>query len=212
MNASDQAEVCSLVKEHFSKATDGDALLVWDAVKGYDLADARHALIQHRKERGAAAWRPDINRVKGLAHGRYRERGRVRLGSLRIVDEIRQMSPGKYPPDMADIAVILEHFGRAWGDVEADAQEGVGRTAMRVYILAACRRALGECGVSEAEADAEARTIVGLEPGEKVMRVRLFRDMPEAGQTAWDATKALARAEFSGESVSAPAAPASSPV
>jgi hypothetical protein len=123
---------------------------------------------------------------------------------LRIVDEIRRTAPMTYPPEMGDIHVILEHFGRTWAAVEADpkagAHDAAGRVAMRVYVLSACRRALSECGVSAAAADAEARTLVGLEPGERVMRVRMFRDMPPPpGQTAWDATKAVARAEFGRE-------------
>jgi hypothetical protein len=200
MNATDQKEVLALVREHFGGATDGDGPLIWDAVKGYDLADARHALVQHRTELGSKAYRPDITRVKGIAHGRYRDRCRQRAGSLRIVDEIRRLAPMTYPPDMGDIPVILAHFGRTWAAVEADPKAGAndapGRVAVRVYVLSACRRALAECGVSDAEADAEARSIVGLDPGERVMRVRLFGDMPPPGQTAWDATKALAKAEF----------------
>ena len=200
MNASDQTDVFLLVKEHFTSASEGDALLVWEAVKGYDLDDARAALVQHRTELGTRAWRPDINRVRGIAHSRYRERRRVRLGNLRAVDEIRRQNPAAYPPDMGDIPVILAHFGNTWATVEADPKAGehdaAGRVAVRVYVLSACRRALAECGVSEADADAEARTIVGLEPGEKVIRVRLFQDMPPPGQTAWDAMKALAQAEY----------------
>jgi len=203
MNASDQKEVLALVREHFSGATDGDGPLIWNAVKGYDLADVRLALVQHRTELGSKAYRPDINRVKGIAHGRYRDRCRKRAGNLRIVDEIRQAAPLKYPPDMGDIPVILAHFGSTWADVEADpkagAHDAAGRIAVRVYVLAACRRALVELGVSPAEADAEARTIVGLSPGERVMRVRMFREMPADGQSAWNATKELARAEYGQE-------------
>jgi hypothetical protein len=196
MNATDQKEVLALVREHFSGATDGDGPLVWNAVKGYDLADVRNALEQHRTEQGSNAWRPDINRVKALACNRWRDRYRDRQDALRIVDLIRRQNPTAYPPDVGDIPAVLAYFGRAWADVEADAADGPGRVAARVYILAHCRRALTELGISPAEADAEARTIVVLEPGERVMRVRLFQEMPLPGQTAWDATKALAKAEL----------------
>jgi hypothetical protein len=196
MNASDQKEVCRLS----ASISRGDGRRrPADLERGQGLRPRGRPARPRGAPHGAGqqgVWRPDINRVKALACNRWRDRYRDRQDALRIVDLIRRDNPAAYPPDVGDIPAVLGYFGRAWADVEADAADGPGRVAARVYILAHCRRALTELGISPAEADAEARTIVGLEPGERVMRVRLFQEMPPPGQTAWDATKALARAEF----------------
>src|SRR4051812_824743 len=90
MESTQEVNILCLVREHFSKATDGDGQLVWGDVKGFGFEDAKPAIIEHRREKGAQAWRPDPRRVKALAATYFRDRQRERWDSETLIGYLRR--------------------------------------------------------------------------------------------------------------------------
>ena len=185
------------VSEHFSKSTDADCRIVWEDVKGYGFEDAERAITEHRREKGAQAWRPDPRRIKSLAASYYRERQRTRWNAVRTVDHLRRENPSaELLAGLPDLEAIEAHFTHAWGLVEHESEpDSIGRNAARAFILLGARHVFEEIGVERAEADRRARECVDLMPGEKIPHRALFKPLPGPPPTSWEARKQLAIAE-----------------
>jgi hypothetical protein len=195
MEADCEVNILCLVKEHFSKATDGDGKLVWEDVKGYGYEDARRAIIEHRREKGSQAWRPDLGRVKALASTYFRDRRRDRWNNCRVVDYHRQNDKTGILHELPDLEAVEAHFTNCWADVE-QRTEGFGRDIARAYILNGARMAFRELGLVEAEVERRSRECVNLKPTEKIPRKALFQPMPSEPKDSFEALKALAVAEL----------------
>lgn len=195
MLLSEKADILAIVKSHFSKATDGDGELMWEQLKGFEFMDSKRAIEAHRIEKGERAWRPDLKRVVFLAAS-YRN-DRRKAVKERIVDfirrEARRSGDDRFGPSEDDKTVLMLHFGEAW-QLTSDVADDDGRNAARAYILLHARMAFGEIGMSLEDAEAHARDCVGLQPGEKIMKAKMFKPMPEVPKS-YDALKALAVAE-----------------
>lgn len=190
--------VMGAVLEHFHKATDADARITWDDVKGYGYEDAQRAIEEHRREKGSQAWRPDPRRIKALAASYYRERQRDRWDAERTIDYLRrQPESARMLHGLPDAEAIEAHYTTAWGMVESSTEEGIGRNVARSYILGGARQAFVQIGLNDAEAERRARECVELSPGEKIPRSPLFREPPKP-QTAWNTMKELAAVEHGG--------------
>lgn len=194
MEASQEINVLCLVKEHFSKATDGDGKLVWDDVKGYGFEDARKAIVEHRREKGERAWRPDPRRIKALASSYFRDRQRERWDSETVIGFLRRNDKTGLLQGLPDAEAIEAHYSSAWEGMTVD--DGIGKNVARSYILNGARLAFGEIGMEKSEADRRARQCVGLKEGERIPRRSLFQPEPEKPKTSHEALKELAVAEF----------------
>lgn len=190
----DAEGVCLLVKEHFSKATQADARLCWEVVKGYSRQDAEQAVREHRLEKGAAAWRPDPRRIGALAAKFYNERMPRRLEE-RAVDVIRKFDPLTYD-GMDAVTILQHHFSEAWERVKETADTDRGRNGMRAMILGHARSAFRQEGLADAGADTEARACVELNPGERIILPSLLKS-PEkgGGSSSWEQLQKLAVAD-----------------
>jgi hypothetical protein len=202
-----KTDVFRLIKEHFSKATDGDGPLVWDSVKGLDYRDAERAIKEHRREKGAQAWRPDINRISFLAHTYHRDRQHSKFKTERIVDAVRRYALNHgdtrfevkaYATDrdqlQDDVRVLMVHFTDSWAQVQAsELATPFGKQGARAYLLNHARRAFTEIGMSERDVEEYARNCVGLEPGEVLNLRSVFKGYDEVNEPpmSHEAIKAL---------------------
>src|SRR5205085_11775477 len=125
MDLAQQVNILCLVREHFSKATDGDGTLVWEDVKGYAFDDARRAIVEHRREKGGQAWRPDPRRIKALAATFFNERRRSDY-AFRNIDAIRRADKDGSLRDLSDERAILTHYRRCWEAVKASGADEIG--------------------------------------------------------------------------------------
>jgi len=195
MSEDEKAVIFRLVKDHFSKATDSDALLVWGAVRGYDRRDAVRAVEEHRLEKGTDAWRPDVRRVKAIAHGYHVHRRRESHEAQRVVDYLRrQPESAELLHGLPDPEAVEAYFTSVWGEMEAADVDDAGRTAMRRLVYANAREAFAEVGLGRDESDRRARDCVGLLPGEVIPRVAPFQALPGPPPSSWDARRQLAAA------------------
>jgi hypothetical protein len=179
MEASKQAEIFALVRSHFSKATDGDAAMVWEDVKHLSFDEASHAIRDHRREKGSQAWRPDPSRIKAIGYGLHRSRIQAQRRDERIIDGVRRMDRQRYH-DMPDAAVLADHFAKAWFAVcngAADSQgefiepcnDELGRASARSLIYYHALTSAREIGIGDVDAAEFARGCVGLDEGESIM-------------------------------------------
>lgn len=196
MESSQQTNVLCLVRENFSKATDEDGRLVWDRVKGYGFDDAREAIREHRVEKGAQAWRPDIRRIASIAAARHNGRMRDRHAARPVHKQIAQDRP-----DLADLDAasrVVTFFEEAWEHAKEAAAPDLAWAA-RAMIFAHCRRALQEANVEDA--DVLARATVEAGPGERLAETvsQAILNRPKAPDTSsFSALKQLAVAEHGG--------------
>jgi hypothetical protein len=195
VEAVEKPNVLILVRDHFSKATDSDGLLVWEDCKGYGFEDAERAIVEHRREKGSQAYRPDPRRIKSLAASYHHDRQRTRWNKERTIDLLRREQPSaEYLHGLPDMEAIEMHFTHAWGMVEAATESAsIGQNAARSFILLGAREAFTQIGLTDAEADRRARECVDLKPGEKIPRKPLFKEM-EQPDTSWEARQKLAAA------------------
>jgi hypothetical protein len=193
MMLNDKPAILGLLKDCFSKATDGDGQLVWDDVKGYALADAERAIKEHRREKGAQAWRPDINRIRSLAAMYHNNRARDNFRQTRVVDDIRRAFP-QGTHNVPDCVVIVNYFASAWLELQQSGATEHGRESVRALIMNHCRNALTQVGIIPTDADEQAREVVELAPGEKIVKRSIFKPIPEP-QEKWEAVKALSAVE-----------------
>lgn len=197
MYENDKLTLMVTLKEHFSKATDGDAELMWQDLRTYDLPDARKAIEEHRREKGAQAWRPDLKRLRQLAAQYRNERKRTSYANERVIDGVRRdagMSGDTRYVGMGDVAALTLHFVGAWDRVREDADNDQGRTSIRALIFNHAKRGFTEVGLTATEAEELARDCVGIAKGEKIITRAVFRS-PEEPQTSWEAIQAIAREE-----------------
>jgi hypothetical protein len=190
MDANDEQKFPGLLRQHFNGASAGDAKLVWDAVKGYSFDDAERAIIEHRKERGASAYRPDVKRIGALCAGYYRSRKSIARGLVKVVDELRQLDRIGYT-GVSDIEVINTHFKRTWRELSQSNADPKGIAIMRAYMMSAARAAIYELGYSASEADDAAHDLVGLQPGEKIPRAGMW-NVKYSAKSSFEALKDLA--------------------
>ena len=185
----DCPEGAAAVKGHFSKATEEDALLVWDLVKGYSREDAHRAVKEHRLEKGSAAYRPDPRRIGTLAASFYRSRRPVGT-SERMLDFVVRQDPLTYKG--MDPLVVLQHYYReCWNRVrEGDAAER-GKAGARSLILNSARSAFRQEGLDDDAAEVEARAAVELADGERICRPAIFRTMPGPSDSSAEKARAM---------------------
>lgn len=200
MLLSEKGFILTLVKEHFHKATDGDGSLVWESVKGLDIQDAEKAIVDHRLEKGAVAYRPDVRRISQLGHANRNERLRQNYRHEKVVEfvqrQARQNGDSRFEGE--PVAALLLHFSEAWGVVKD--QQGTseyGTTGARAYILSHARKAFTEIGMDEKAAIDHARQCVELAAGETITMNPLFKGQEDVmqPQKPFDAIKQLATAE-----------------
>lgn len=173
----DEAEVCSILKDHFPKATDSDASLVWDRVKGYGLPDARSAIEKHRLERGSIIGRPDVARIVTLAAAAY--------NAGRPVHRERTIREAVIGHSTNPIGDLMSHFAKAWELVKRDCSDPRGRAGARALILRHASMAFQQEGLSADEAEREARCIVELAEGERIITGAVFKSHePPANKSA----------------------------
>lgn len=196
MYDNDKLTLMVTLKEHFSKATDGDAELMWQDLRGYDLADAKRAIEEHRREKGAQAWRPDLKRLRQLAAEFRNARRRNTYANERIIDVVRRAAGMKGDTryaGMGDVPALTLHFAGAWERVKEDAQDDRGRYFIRAMIFSHAMRGFSEVGLTDTEAEEVARECVDLAKGEKIIRQSLFK-ASEQPPTSFEAMKQIAKA------------------
>jgi hypothetical protein len=159
------------MKEHFNKATDGDGEILWADLKFYDLADAKRAIEEHRREKGAQAWRPDPARVKSLAAKYRNDRRRANYADERIIDSVRKTAVINGDTSLCgdDVAGLTLHFSRCWAETKKKANTDHGRNSIRALIFNHAKHGFGEVGLSQSEAEGLARDCVELANGERIM-------------------------------------------
>ena len=197
MYENDRLTLMVALKEHFSKATDGDAELMWQDLRGYDLADAKKAIEEHRREKGAQAWRPDLKRVRQLAAGFRNAKRRSNYANERIIDGVRREAGMKGDTrfvGVPDVAALTTHFAGAWDRVKEDADNEQGRTSIRALIFNHAKRGFAEVGMTDTEAEELARECVDIARGERIVTRSVLKS-PEPAPTSWDAIKSLALVE-----------------
>lgn len=91
----------------------------------------------------------------------------------RIVDGLRRLARTQWGiadyESLNDQSVIIEHYGKCWSSLSASDIEDLGKRSMRAVMYEAARTALTEIGLPDDEAEALAREIVGVGPGERIM-------------------------------------------
>lgn len=200
MEAKHEAEIMALVKEHFSSATDGDAKLIWQDVRGLAFDDAHRAVIEHRREKSDNPWRPNIERIKVIAFGHHRNRRREISAEVRTIDYIRREKlPGCECAEGRD--AIMMHFGTAWAGVCQSNADPRGKVLAQAFILSHCRTSLRQIGISEKEADDIARDCVDLRSGQKINSIGIFNVEYLGSRESHEEIKKLAYAVRDCESV-----------
>lgn len=196
MESKHAEEIMAMVKTHFSKATDGDAQLVWEDVRGCDFDDAHKAILAHRREKSAQPWRPDIQRIKVLAFNAMHTRRQAASKQIRVIDFIRQIDRGVCDMEAKD--AIIHHFAKSWATVEAgnprkgnEPFDPRGVLIARAYIRAHCRQALIEVETEKDEAETIASDCIGLQPNEKLKSAGIF-GVDYQPNTSWEELKKLA--------------------
>lgn len=195
MNANDNLGVALKIREHFSKATDGDCNLIWEDVKGYELADAKKAIEEHHREKGAQAWRPDPKRIKQLCAGYRNARLRAQSKEEKVVDWLKRTarkSGDSRFEGLGDVAALMLHFSECWTDVAAQDVDERGRQGIRAMILNHATRAFGEVGLSDDEAAEMARGIVELKDGQRIMLSSVLKSPELPDTSSFTALKQLA--------------------
>ena len=184
-----------MLKEHFHKSTDADCAVVWDQVKGLDFdRDVKHAITEHRLEKGASAFRPDPRRIRYIAYSSFNTRQRNAAVKEKIVDSIRKRDLIRWDGEPA-VRIIQTHFSEAWDTVKAGDASEYGKQIARAYIFRDAITAFREIDMSDKNAEAEARDCVELKSGERIKPHRtMFNKLPEL-QTSWEALKRLAISE-----------------
>ncbi len=197
MYESDKLTLMVSMREHFNKATDGDGEILWMDLRGYDLADAKKAIEEHRREKGAQAWRPDPKRVKQLAAEYRNTRRRKNYANERIIDGVRRdagMNGDQRYVDVGDVPALLLHFADAWNVVKAQADTDHGRMSIRALIFNHAKRGFAEVGLSDTEAEEMARDCVELSKGERIVTKHVFKTPEPSGTSSWESLKELAKA------------------
>lgn len=180
----DQSKIVAAMREHFSKATDGDASLLWEEVKGESAADAQKAIKEHRMEKGAQAYRPDIRRVRSLATSYRLTRQRANSKEQKIIDWLRLGSKASEYRGMDRVATLTLHFGDCWRILEGDKSiDDYGRQMSRAFILSHARHGFVEIGLSAEDAESCAREAVCLSPGESIKGGKMFRTVSEPAKS-----------------------------
>lgn len=198
-----KVKILALVKDHFSKATDSDGLIVWDDVKGYGYDDARRAIEDHRREKGSMAYRPDPRRVRALAATYHRERVRKASARVRVIDWIRREDDHRATlHDLADAEAIVAKYRMAYDNLVASECDPIGFGIARAYIRSHAAAALREIGVPDADVIRDSGFCAGLEPGERLPRLVCERggtakpfqsdEPPPPSQQPYQALRALA--------------------
>jgi hypothetical protein len=196
MSEDDKVMILRLVKDHFHKATDSDALLVWAYLRGFDRCDAVRAIEEHRIEKGAYVSRPDLRRVKQIAHGYYLHRRGESHAAQRVVDYFRRHpDSAELLHGLPDAEAVEAHYTLVWSELATADVNDTGRKAMRFLAYANARHAFSELGLDRDESDRRARDCVGLLPGETIPRVAPFHALPGPPPSSWDARRQLAAAE-----------------
>lgn len=194
------------LKNNFSKATDADAEMVWNDIRGVEFDDAHRAIIEHRREKGSQAWRPDPRRIKYLAYAALNDRRRAKSSELKIVDFIRRGDPANPTPSdyssVSDRDAITDHFSAAWAAVATRIPDGsgdispAGTVIARAYILNHCRVALTEIRMGLDDADTLARECVDLKKGQRIPSAGVFRKVPSASGEEFKSFDAITRLAY----------------
>ena len=195
MRDQDRDKVIETLRLHFTSVTDGDAELLWQQVRGQELADVIRALQEHRLDCGRSAYRPDIRIVHAKAMGYRQAKHKKHSTQQKTVSWIR--NPGAVvkrdckfgcchnptipnPAEhhgVADATVIYTHYSNTWAELAENGDvDDYGKEMARAFILAHCRNALMEIG--SPHADAMARDAVGLDAGESITGGKMFRKPP----------------------------------
>ncbi len=167
---SDRERLIGLLRIHFTAASEGDLLLAWKDLRRFALNIAECAIEEHRRERGAAAWRPDLNRLKSLAWEKHSAKKREEAKHERIIDFCRK----SYAADHAfyglnDRAYLTLHFRRSWEAVQMNpTADAKSKQQVRALIMNHATTAFEELGDTNAIAIETARDVVDLEPGQKI--------------------------------------------